>query len=191
MLLSKDVQFKNLQLLIIDDEQKLGVKQKERLRQMKASLDVLSLSATPIPRTIYLALSAFKNISLIQTPPIGRQSVETKVLPYNEKIVKKTSESQRAANKKYREKMKENQEFKDKQKIRMQNYYINNREKYNEYQREYQRTVYYPNKKNEELKNKYIEKETELFLPLLIQTTLTPIRIQSKTESQNAKLLYK
>ena len=49
-------------------------------------------------------------------------------------------------------------------------YYINNREKYNEYQREYQRTVYYPNKKNEELKNKYIEKETELLLPFLIQT---------------------
>ena len=88
----------------------------------------------------------------------------------NEKIVLKTSESQRAANKKYREKMKENQEFKDKQKIRMQNYYINNREKYNEYQREYQRTVYYPNKKNEKLKNKYIEKETEPLLPFLIQT---------------------
>ena len=88
----------------------------------------------------------------------------------NEKIVLKTSESQRAANKKYRDKMKSNEEYKARQKVRMQNYYINNREKYNEYQREYQRTVYYPNKKNEELKNKYIEKETELLLPFLIKS---------------------
>ncbi|MCX6723844.1 MAG: helicase-related protein [Candidatus Staskawiczbacteria bacterium] len=88
-LLSKDVDFKNLQLLIIDDEQKFGVKQKEKLRQMKTSLDVLSLSATPIPRTIYLALSSFKNISLMQTPPIGRQTIKTEVLPYSEKAIKK------------------------------------------------------------------------------------------------------
>lgn len=87
-LLSKDIEFKNLQLLIIDDEQKFGVKQKEKLRQMKANLDVLSLSATPIPRTIYLALSSFKSISLMQTPPRGRQAVLTKVLPYSQKIIK-------------------------------------------------------------------------------------------------------
>ena len=87
-LLSKDVEFKNLQLLIIDDEQKFGVKQKERLRQLKTSLDVLSLSATPIPRTIYLALSSLKNISLIQTPPMGRQAIKTEILPYNEKFIK-------------------------------------------------------------------------------------------------------
>ena len=88
-LFSKDVEFKNLQLLIIDDEQKFGVKQKEKLRQMKTSLDVLSLSATPIPRTIYLALSSLKNISLIQTPPTGRQAIKTEVLPYDEKVIKK------------------------------------------------------------------------------------------------------
>ncbi|MEI7424591.1 MAG: DEAD/DEAH box helicase [Candidatus Staskawiczbacteria bacterium] len=88
-LLSRDVEFKNLQLLIIDDEQKFGVKQKEKLRQLKSSLDVLSLSATPIPRTIYLALSSIKSISLMQTPPIGRQTIKTEALPYNEKIVKK------------------------------------------------------------------------------------------------------
>ncbi len=88
-LLSKDVEFKNLQLLIIDDEQKFGVKQKERLRQMKTSLDVLSLSATPIPRTIYLAMSSLKNISLMQTPPEGRQAIKTEVLEYNEKSIKK------------------------------------------------------------------------------------------------------
>jgi len=88
-LLAKDIGFKNLQLLIIDDEQRFGVKQKERLRQLKSSLDVLSLSATPIPRTIYLALSSFKNISLMQTPPKGRQAVKTEVLPYSEKIVER------------------------------------------------------------------------------------------------------
>ena len=87
-LLSRDVEFKNLQLLIIDDEQKFGVKQKEKLRQLKTSLDVLSLSATPIPRTIYLALSSLKNISLMQTPPMGRQTIKTEILPYNEKFVK-------------------------------------------------------------------------------------------------------
>ena len=89
-LLSKDIEFKDLQLLIIDDEQRFGVKQKEKLRSLKTSLDVLSLSATPIPRTIYLALSSFKSISLMQTPPKGRQQVKTKVLIYDKKIIKKT-----------------------------------------------------------------------------------------------------
>ena len=93
-LLSKDVEFKNLQLLIIDDEQKFGVRQKEKLRQLKTSLDVLSLSATPIPRTIYLALSSLKNISLMQTPPIGRQAIKTEVLPYDNKIIKKIINSE-------------------------------------------------------------------------------------------------
>ncbi|MGD0576469.1 MAG: helicase-related protein [Candidatus Staskawiczbacteria bacterium] len=88
-LLSRDIKFKNLQLLIIDDEQRFGVKQKEKLRQIKTSLDVLSLSATPIPRTIYLALSSFKNISLMQTPPKGRQAIKTEVAEYKEKLVKK------------------------------------------------------------------------------------------------------
>jgi transcription-repair coupling factor (superfamily II helicase) len=93
-LLSKNIKFKNLQLLIIDDEQKFGVKQKERLRQLKSSLDVLSLSATPIPRTIYLALSSLKNISLMQTPPVGRQSIETKILEYNKDRVKEIINSE-------------------------------------------------------------------------------------------------
>jgi transcription-repair coupling factor (superfamily II helicase) len=92
--LSKDVEFKNLQLLIIDDEQKFGVKQKERLRQIKESLDVLSLSATPIPRTIYLALSSFKDISLMQTPPKGRLATKTFVLPYDKKTIKKAVNSE-------------------------------------------------------------------------------------------------
>ena len=87
----------------------------------------------------------------------------------DEKKVLKSSESQRLANKKYREKMKENQEYKDKQKERMKTYYLKNREKYNEYQREYQRNIYYPHKRQEELKNKFLDKETQVLLPFLIK----------------------
>ncbi len=86
-LLSKDIIFKNLQLLIIDDEQRFGVKQKEVLRQKHPALDLLSLSATPIPRTMYLALSSFKNISLMQTAPVGRSAIETNILAYNKKEI--------------------------------------------------------------------------------------------------------
>ena len=87
-ILSGDLVFKNLQLLIIDDEQRFGVKQKEKLRAKNPSLDILSLSATPIPRTIYLALSSFKNISLMQTPPQGRSAIHTKIQPYNKQKIK-------------------------------------------------------------------------------------------------------
>ena len=92
--LSKDVEFKNLGLLIIDDEQRFGVGQKEKLKKIRASLDVLSLSATPIPRTLYLALSSLKNISLIQTPPVGRLPVKTFILPFSEKIINKVIEDE-------------------------------------------------------------------------------------------------
>ncbi|MDO8633493.1 MAG: CarD family transcriptional regulator, partial [Candidatus Wildermuthbacteria bacterium] len=88
-LLSKDVQFKNLGLLVIDDEQRFGVKQKEKLRELRTSLDVLSLSATPIPRTLYMSLSSLKNVSIIQTPPPGRSAVDTIIEKWNEKTVKK------------------------------------------------------------------------------------------------------
>jgi len=93
-ILSNDVEFKNLGLLIIDDEQRFGVRQKEKLKKIRASLDVLSLSATPIPRTLYLALSSLKDISLIQTPPVGRLSIKTFILPFNEKIIKKAIENE-------------------------------------------------------------------------------------------------
>jgi transcription-repair coupling factor (superfamily II helicase) len=93
-LLSKDIEFKNLQLLIIDDEQKFGVKQKERLRHLKTNLDILSLSATPIPRTIYFALSSLKSISLMQTPPMGRQAIKTEIVHYSDKIVKRIIDSE-------------------------------------------------------------------------------------------------
>jgi len=87
-ILSSDMDFKNLGLLIIDDEQRFGVQQKEKLKKIRASLDVLSLSATPIPRTLYSALSSLKSIGLIQTPPAGRLSVKTFILPFKEKFIK-------------------------------------------------------------------------------------------------------
>ncbi|MDD5145686.1 MAG: CarD family transcriptional regulator, partial [Candidatus Pacebacteria bacterium] len=86
--LSNDVEFKNLGLLVIDDEQRFGVKQKEKLKKIRTSLDVLSLSATPIPRTLYLALSSLKNISLMQTPPSGRLPVKTFIKPWSKEIIK-------------------------------------------------------------------------------------------------------
>jgi len=88
-LLSSDVEFKNLGLLVIDDEQRFGVNQKEKLKKLRTSLDVLSLSATPIPRTLYLALSSLKEISLIQTPPLGRLAIKTFILPWSETVIKK------------------------------------------------------------------------------------------------------
>ena len=97
-LLSKDVEFNNLGLLVIDDEQKFGVKQKERLRELRSSLDVLSLSATPIPRTLYMALSALRGISTIQTPPEGRMAVETVIGVWNEKNIKKAIEKEMERN---------------------------------------------------------------------------------------------
>ena len=93
-LLSKDVQFKNLQLLVIDDEHKFGVRQKEKLKKKKEKLDVLSLSATPIPRTLYMALSSLREISLIQTPPPGRVPIKTFILPFSEKTIKKAIENE-------------------------------------------------------------------------------------------------
>jgi transcription-repair coupling factor (superfamily II helicase) len=97
-LLSNDVEFKNLGLLVIDDEQKFGVKQKEKLRKMRSAIDVLSLSATPIPRTLYLALSSLKSVSLVQTPPTGRLPVKTSILPFSAKIIKKAIEQEVARN---------------------------------------------------------------------------------------------
>ena len=88
-ILSNDVEFKNLGLLVIDDEQRFGVRQKEKLKKIRASLDVLSLSATPIPRTLYLALSSLKNISVIQTPPPYRLPIKTNIHPWDEEIIKK------------------------------------------------------------------------------------------------------
>ncbi|OGZ26908.1 MAG: hypothetical protein A2365_02110 [Candidatus Nealsonbacteria bacterium RIFOXYB1_FULL_40_15] len=81
-------------LLIIDDEQRFGVKQKEKLKQMKSGIDALSLSATPIPRTLHLAMSSLKEMSIIQTPPEGRLPIKTFVLPWSRKIIKSAIEKE-------------------------------------------------------------------------------------------------
>ena len=93
-ILSKDVEFKKLGLLVIDDEHKFGVRQKEKLKKLRAELDVLSLSATPIPRTLYLSLSGLREISLIQTPPPGRLPIKTFILPFSEKVIKEVIEKE-------------------------------------------------------------------------------------------------
>ena len=88
-LLSKDIEFKNLGLLIIDEEQRFGVRQKEKLKKLREDVDILSLSATPIPRTLYLAMSGLRQISVINTPPFGRKPIETFVLPYGKEMIRK------------------------------------------------------------------------------------------------------
>lgn len=93
-ILSRDVKFQNLGLLIVDDEQKFGVRQKEKLRKLKPDIDVLSLSATPIPRTLSMALSSLKDISLIRTPPEGRKGIKTYIAPFKKEIVKKAIETE-------------------------------------------------------------------------------------------------
>ena len=87
-LLGKNINFKNLGLLIIDEEQKFGVAQKEKFKKTNPALDILTLSATPIPRTLHLALSGIRAISIIETPPEGRMEIKTFVLPKNKKIMK-------------------------------------------------------------------------------------------------------
>ncbi len=87
-LLSKDVQFHNLGLVIIDEEQRFGVMQKERFKQLRGAVDVLTMSATPIPRTLYMALTEIRDMSLITDPPPGRLPIRTYVLPYTEWTVR-------------------------------------------------------------------------------------------------------
>lgn len=87
-LLSSKVEFKKLGLLIIDEEHKFGVKQKERIKKLKEDVDVLTLTATPIPRTLSMAISGIREISQINTSPEGRKPVKTYVMPYDSEIVK-------------------------------------------------------------------------------------------------------
>lgn len=86
-LLSDDVVFRNLGLLIVDEEQRFGVKHKERLKHLKTSVDVLTLSATPIPRTLYLSLSRIRDLTVIRTPPRDRMPIITHVLPWSDGLV--------------------------------------------------------------------------------------------------------
>ncbi|HCZ05589.1 MAG: hypothetical protein PWP37_530 [Thermotogota bacterium] len=86
--LSNKLKFANLGLIIVDEEQRFGVNQKEKLRRFRESVDYLSISATPIPRTLQLALSGIKDLSVISTPPVNRKPVITTVAPYSERIVR-------------------------------------------------------------------------------------------------------
>ncbi|HEY7765094.1 MAG TPA: transcription-repair coupling factor, partial [Aestuariivirgaceae bacterium] len=87
-LLAKDVKFRDLSLLIVDEEQHFGVKHKERLKELKANVHVLTLTATPIPRTLQLALSGVRELSLITTPPVDRLAVRTYVSPFDPVIIR-------------------------------------------------------------------------------------------------------
>lgn len=87
-IVNKDVEFKNLGLLIIDEEQKFGVKVKDRLKELKVNVDVLTLTATPIPRTLHFSLMGARDLSIIATPPPNRQPVTTELHTYNEEIIR-------------------------------------------------------------------------------------------------------
>src|SRR3970040_1636098 len=86
--LSRDVIPKNLGLVVLDEEQRFGVAQKELLRALRVEVDVLALSATPIPRTLHMSLSGLRDISIIETPPTGRRPVRTTVGEYDDELVK-------------------------------------------------------------------------------------------------------
>lgn len=87
-LLSKDLSYKNLGLLIIDEEQRFGVSHKEKIKQMKKDVDVLTLTATPIPRTLHMSLIGIRSMSLLEEPPVDRQAIQTYVLEYNPELVR-------------------------------------------------------------------------------------------------------
>ncbi|MBN2134930.1 MAG: transcription-repair coupling factor [Acidobacteria bacterium] len=87
-LLSEDIKFKNLGLLVIDEEQRFGVKHKEKLKFLKHNVDVLTLTATPIPRTLYLSMAGIRDLSLIQTPPANRLSIKTELIGFDDSIIR-------------------------------------------------------------------------------------------------------
>ncbi len=87
-IVNKDIKFKDLGLLVIDEEQKFGVKTKDRLKELRVEVDVLTLTATPIPRTLHFSLMGARDLSVIATPPPNRQPVTTEVHPFNETIIR-------------------------------------------------------------------------------------------------------
>jgi transcription-repair coupling factor (superfamily II helicase) len=93
-LLSKDVQFHDLGLLVIDEEQRFGVKHKERLKEMKHNVDVLTMSATPIPRTLHMSLLGLRDMSVIETPPKDRLTINTVVAHFNKDLIKNAIEQE-------------------------------------------------------------------------------------------------
>jgi len=87
-ILSKDLKFQDLGLLVVDEEQRFGVRHKERLKQMRAAIDVLSMSATPIPRTLHMSLIGLRDMSVIETPPKDRMAIQTIVAKFDEKLIR-------------------------------------------------------------------------------------------------------
>jgi transcription-repair coupling factor (superfamily II helicase) len=93
-ILSKDVIFKNLGLLIVDEEQRFGVRHKEKLKEYRYKVDVLSMTATPIPRTLHMSLIGIRDLSIINTPPRNRLPIETHVTEYHDEIIKESIENE-------------------------------------------------------------------------------------------------
>jgi transcription-repair coupling factor (superfamily II helicase) len=93
-ILSKDIEFKNLGLLVIDEEQRFGVRHKEKLKQYRSKVDVLSMTATPIPRTLHLSLVGARDLSIINTPPRNRLPIETHVTEFHDEILKQAVENE-------------------------------------------------------------------------------------------------
>lgn len=91
-LLSKDLKFQDLGLLVVDEEQRFGVRHKERLKQMRREIDVLAMSATPIPRTLHMSLVGLRDMSVIETPPKDRMAIQTVVAKYDEKLIRSAIE---------------------------------------------------------------------------------------------------
>jgi transcription-repair coupling factor (superfamily II helicase) len=97
-LLSRDVKFQDLGLLVVDEEQRFGVAHKERLKEMRKNVDVLTMSATPIPRTLHMSLVGLRDMSLIETPPKDRLAIQTTVAPFSETLVQRVIEEEMARN---------------------------------------------------------------------------------------------
>ncbi len=95
-LLSPKIQYKNLGLLVIDEEQRFGVRQKEKIKELRKNVDVLALSATPIPRTLHMSLAGIRDMSVLEIPPVDRRAVQTYVLEYNEEMVREAIERELA-----------------------------------------------------------------------------------------------
>jgi len=91
-ILSKDIKFPDLGLLVVDEEQRFGVRHKERLKQLKKEVDVLTMSATPIPRTLHMSLVGLRDMSVIETPPKDRMAIQTVVAPFDEKLIRSAIE---------------------------------------------------------------------------------------------------
>ena len=95
-LLSKDVKFHELGLLVVDEEQRFGVAHKERIKEMRKNVDVLTMSATPIPRTLHMSLVGLRDMSVIETPPKDRLAIQTAVAPFSETLVQRVIEEEMA-----------------------------------------------------------------------------------------------